>query len=60
MFKVLGILLAVYAVFAIYRGEVYAKSGTSGKTVDRSTSPKYFWVVICIYSGLAMLLISAF
>ena len=57
MFRALGALLAVYTVFAIFRGEVYAKSGPGGKTVDRTTAPGYFWVVIAIYLGLAAALI---
>jgi hypothetical protein len=60
MFKVIGILLAAYTVYAMFRGEVVAKSGASGRTIERVTSPKYFWVVIAIYLGLALALIIIF
>ena len=60
MFKVLGALLAVYTAFAIFRGEVIAKSGPSGRTVERTSSPGYFWVVISIYLVLAVLLMTIF
>jgi hypothetical protein len=60
MFKVIGILLAAYTVYAMVRGDVIAKSGVSGRTVERVSSPRYFWVVIAIYLGLALALITIF
>jgi hypothetical protein len=60
MFKVLGVLLAAYVVVAIVRGEVYAKAGVWGRIVDRATSPGYFWTVVCLYSGLALALVTVF
>jgi hypothetical protein len=60
MFKALGILVAVYAIYAVIRGEVYAKSGASGRTVSRDDSPEYFWVVVVIYAGLSIALITVF
>jgi hypothetical protein len=42
------------------RGEVYAKSGAWGRIVGRTTSPRYFRVVICIDLGLALMLVAVF
>ena len=60
MFKVLGILVALYTVYAAMRGVVYAKSGPGGRTVSRQDSPEYFWVVIVIYAGLSVALLVVF
>jgi hypothetical protein len=60
MFKVLGILLALYAAYAAASGKVYAKSGVSGRIVSRRDSPRYFWVVIIIYAGLSAALLTIF
>lgn len=60
MFKVLGILVVVYTIYAAINGEVYAKSGAWGRTVSRSDSPEYFWVVIAVYACLGLALIAVF
>lgn len=60
MFKLLGILVGLYTLYATFKGEVYAKSGVWGKTVSREDSPEYFWVVIAIYAGLALALATVF
>jgi len=60
MFEVLGIVLAVYTVYAAFAGEVYAKSGASGRTVSKQDSPAYFWAVLAIYAGLSVALITVF
>jgi len=60
MFKMLGFLLALYAVYAALKGEVYAKSGAWGRTVSRDGSPEYFWLVIAIYAGLSVALLTLF
>jgi len=60
MFKVLGVLVALYVVYAVARGEVLAKSGAWGRTVTRADSPEYFWIVIAIYAGLGLALIFVF
>jgi hypothetical protein len=60
MFKVLGIILALYTVYAIFTGEVYAKSGPGGRPVSRLESPGYFWVVIAIYGALSLSLVAFF
>lgn len=60
MFKMLGVSVLLYTVFAALKGEVYAKSGVWGRTVSRTTSPEYFWVVIAIYACLGIALIAIF
>jgi hypothetical protein len=59
MFKTLGILVAFYTIYATYTGKVYIKSGAAGRLVSRDDSPEYFWVVIIIYTGLSIALITA-
>ena len=46
MFKALGVLVGLYALYAATTGRVYAKAGPGGRTVSREESPEYFWVVI--------------
>lgn len=60
MFKVLGVLVALYTAYAAISGVVYAKSGPGGRTVSRQDSPEYFWVVIAIYAGLSIALLVVF
>jgi hypothetical protein len=60
MFKMLGMLLALYTLYAALKGEVYAKSGAWGRTVSRGGSPEYFWLVIAIYAGLSLALLTLF
>ena len=42
MFKLLGILVALYTLYFATTGRVYAKSGPGGRTVSRDESPRYF------------------
>ena len=60
MFKALGVLVGAYALYAAVKGEVYAKSGPWGRTVSREDSPEYFWVIIAIYAGLGVALMTIF
>jgi len=60
MFKGIGILVATYTIYAISRGEVFAKSGIWGNTISKTQSPKYFWTVIAIYALLSVALITIF
>lgn len=60
MFDALGVLVALYAAYAALTGEVYAKSGPGGRTVARAESPAYFWIVVAIYAGLAIALVTVF
>ena len=60
MFKALGILLAAYTAVAIMRGEVFAKDGVRWQMVGRADSPRYFWIVVGIYAGLSLALVTVF
>jgi hypothetical protein len=60
MFALLGIGVLFYIVYAIVNGEVYAKSGLRGRTVSRTESPGYFWIVVVIYTSLGVVLITVF
>lgn len=60
MFKALGVLVALYSLYATMSGEVYARSGMSGRTISRQHSPRYFWVIIAIYAGLSVALMVVF
>ena len=60
LFKLLGILVGIYTVYAVSRGEVFAKSGVWGRAVSREDSPEYFWTVIVIYGALAVALVTIF
>ena len=57
MFKALGVLVGLYALYAATTGRVYAKAGPGGRTVSREESPEYFWVVIAVYAGLSVALL---
>jgi len=60
MFKAIGVVVALYAVYAAITGKVYAKAGTTGRTVSREDSPEYFWIVIAVYFGLSLALLLVF
>ena len=60
LFKGLGVLLAIYTIYATSQGEVFVKSGPWGKTLSRTDSPRYFWVVIAIYALLIVALLTIF
>ena len=60
MFKLLGALLACYVAYAVLSGEVLAKAGAGSRSVQRSESPAYFWLVVFIYAGLSLALIQWF
>jgi hypothetical protein len=60
MFKVIGILVALYALYAAITGRVYIKSGPWGRFVQREESPEYFWISVIVYAGLATALVTFF
>ena len=61
-FKGLGVLVALYTLWAAYDGKVYAKQSglRGGRTIVRAEEPRYFWAVIVIYGGLAVALLTVF
>ena len=62
MFKLLGIAVAIYVVFAAYDGRVYSERGWLRRPsmVERDAEPRWFWTVIAIYGALAVALITVF
>jgi hypothetical protein len=60
MFKAIGVVVALYTLYAAASGRVYAKSGPGGRMVSRRETPVYFWTVVAIYAGLSVALIAIF
>ena len=60
LFDLLGVLLALYIAYSVYRGHVYGKSGAWGRTIVRDESPQEFWLLIAIYAALSVLLVAWF
>ncbi|HLT90322.1 MAG TPA: hypothetical protein VKZ85_05185 [Woeseiaceae bacterium] len=60
MFKLLGVLLSGYIVYAVAAGRVVAKSGPWARVVLRHERPRYFWAIIVTYSALAVALLTYF
>lgn len=60
LFKLLGVLVAGYVVFALARGEIYAKSGIWGRTYRRDDDATKFWTTVVVYSLLAIALVVVF
>ena len=60
MFKAIGILVAIYTLYAAMLGEVFVKSGIRGKTISKGDSPPRFWTVIGIYALLSGALLTVF
>jgi len=60
LFKLLGVLLALYTLLSVLRGEVYAKDRAWGRTFRRADEPRWFWSIIVIYCGLSVALLTVF
>lgn len=60
MFKLLGVLVGLYTIYAGMRGEVIARSGPGGRIIHRDSEPRYFWCVIGIYAALSVALLTIF
>lgn len=60
MFKVIGFLLAVYVGYSVISGRVVAKAGIGSREVFREDSPGYYWMVVAIYAGLSVALVTVF
>ncbi|MCC6194056.1 MAG: hypothetical protein IT518_06250 [Burkholderiales bacterium] len=59
-FQTLGVLLAIYVIYAIASGTVYAKDKWSGRAWRRDETPGRYWTVIVIYAGLSLALYFVF
>jgi hypothetical protein len=60
VFRLLGVLVALYTFYAVVNGEVYAKAGAGGRVVSRADSPVYFWSIVIIYAALSAMLMTVF
>lgn len=60
LFKLLGVLLAIYTGHAAYTGTVSAKQGFRRREICRVEEPRTFWTVIVIYAGLSVALLTVF
>jgi hypothetical protein len=62
MFKLLGIIVAAYTLWAAFDGKVYAKSAglRPPRMITKVDEPRYFWVVVAIYGGLSIALMTVF
>jgi hypothetical protein len=60
MFDLLGALVAAYVAYALIDGSVLAKRGPWGERIERAAEPHRYWVVIAIYAGLAIALVTVF
>lgn len=54
MFQGLAILLGLYIIFCLFEGKVDAKHGIKMVSVSREDSPGYYWIVMTIYTLLAL------
>jgi hypothetical protein len=62
LFDLLGIVVGVYALYAVCVGRVFIKSGPGGRWVTASAAShrSTFWVSVVIYLGLAIALVAVF
>jgi hypothetical protein len=60
MFRLLGVLVALYTLYSTLRGEVYARFGAGGRAVSKVEEPGWFWTTIVIYAGLSLALMFVF
>ena len=56
MFKLLGVLLAIYVAHCLITGAVYAKAGVWGRTYHRDKNTRAYWGAIGSYSVLVLAL----
>lgn len=47
--KGLGMLLALYGIYSMTKGQVYSKNGMSSRYVYRDEEPISFWTVCICY-----------
>ena len=62
MFKILGVLVALYTLWCAFDGKVCAKAGgwRQRRMIHRRAEPRYFRVVVAIYGGLSLALMTIF
>lgn len=61
LFQGIGILVGLYTLICVLRGEVHAKRGPVGMdTYNRQDQPGRFWSTVVIYGVLSVLLLTVF
>jgi hypothetical protein len=60
VFKVLGVFVGLYVVYAALKGQVYVRSGAWGRTIFKRDSPGRFWTAIGVYAILSIALLTVF
>jgi len=60
VFKVLGAAVALYVLYALSTGEVFAKRGMWGATARRDEQPLQYWSTVVVYTVLSAMLLFVF
>jgi hypothetical protein len=60
MFKLVGVMVALYVVYALSVGEVFAKRGIWGAISRRAEQPFQYWSTIVVYAILSAVLFFIF
>jgi hypothetical protein len=60
VFKMLGVLVALYVAYALTVGKVYARRGPWGVIWTRTEAPFWYWSTIVIYGVLSAALFFVF
>jgi hypothetical protein len=60
VFKLLGVVVLLYIVYALSAGEVYAKRGIWGARSTRAEEPFRYWSTIVVYTILSAALLFVF
>ncbi len=54
--QILSLLMALYGVYGMFTGEIYAKDGWSGRYIDKEEEPINFWSACICYIVMGLLL----
>ena len=60
VFRLLGVLVAAYVVYALAAGVIYARSGVWGRMFRRDEDGWRYWSAIVAYSLLVVMLLFLF
>ena len=60
MWQGIGVLVGLYTLISVLRGEVHGKRGVSMETIYRQHAPGQFWLTIVIYGALTVALFTVF
>lgn len=60
LFKLIGGLILLYALYAFATGEVVVKSGMGGKRYKRDAAPVPYWSSVVFYVLLAIVVMTLF